>query len=122
MMHVNIKFFASLSEYTGLAEARRLFDRGVAALVEMLPDYDRRGYSLYSHAPNPGLRNHFNIANPFYHRAHIRLLRKLHELTGREEFARFADRWLKSCNGAFDTLWAVLLIMFRDYSRIAKSI
>jgi len=114
---INIYYFG---KYTGLTEAENLFDLGVTALIDMLPRFEWRGYSLYSLAPNPGVRNHFNIANPFYHRAHIRMLRKLHELTGNDTFADYADKWLLSCNGAFDTLWSVLLIMFRDFRKAVK--
>ncbi len=114
---INIYYFW---KYTGLSEAGRLFEMGVTAAADMLPKFDWRGYSLYSLAPNPGLKNHFNIANPFYHRAHIRMLRKLHELTDNAMFAEQADRWLRSCNGTFDTLWSILLIIFRDFRKTVK--
>lgn len=114
---INVHYFA---EYTGLEQAADLFDMGVTALVDMLPRFEWRGYSLYSLAPNPGIRNHFNIANPFYHRAHIRMLRKLHELTDNSMFVDYAQCWLRACDGVFDTLWSVLLIMFRDFRKNIK--
>jgi hypothetical protein len=88
----------------------------------MLPYFDRYNYSLYSQAPNPGLKNHFNIANPYYHRAHVALLRRLGQLTGDRIFVKYSRRWDDRCGSAFDTMWAVALIMFRDAMRFVKSL
>ena len=111
-----------LRAYTGWEEIDPIFAAGVTATVAMLPAYDRHEYSLYSLAPNPGLRNHFNIANPYYHRAHAWLLKRLYAITGEKMFEMFAERWDARCGGTFDTLWSFLLIMFRDAMRFLKSL
>jgi hypothetical protein len=108
--------------FTGLEEADSIIDEGVRGTIDMLPMYDRHGYSLYSLAPNPGVRNHFNIANPFYHRMHVALLRRLHVITGETMFEQYADRWEDECGDTFDTAWSILLIMFRDAMKLAKSL
>jgi hypothetical protein len=107
--------------FTGSDDATPIIEAGVRGTVEMLPHYDRYAYSLYSLAPNPGLRNHFNIANPFYHRSHVALLRKLQQLSGEAMFGQYADRWEDHCGGAFDTIWAASLITFRDVMKLVKS-
>jgi len=106
--------------FTGLEEADAIIDAGICGTIDMLPLYDRHGYSLYSLAPNPGVWTHFNIANPQYHRMHVALLRKLHQLTDEAMFEKFADRWEDECGGAFDTAWSLLLIMFRDAMKALK--
>ncbi len=108
--------------FTGIEDADAIIAQGVRGTVDMLPHYDRYGYSLYSLAPNPGFKNHFNIANPYYHRMHVALLRKLHSLTQDIMFERYAERWEAKCGGVFDTAWAMLLIGFRDVMRISKSV
>jgi hypothetical protein len=114
---VNLNDFRA---FTGSDDATPIFEAGVRATIDMLPYYDRYSYSLYSLAPNPGLRNHFNIANPYYHRAHVAILRKLYQLTGEGMFSQYAERWEDHCGSAFDTVWASSLIMFRDTMRFAK--
>jgi hypothetical protein len=116
---VNLYDFRS---FTGLDDATPIIEQGVRGTIDMLPYFDRYNYSLYSLAPHPGLRNHFNIANPYYHRAHASLLRRLHRLSGEGMFGKYADRWEDRCGSAFDTLWAVLLIMFRDTMRFVKTL
>ena len=33
------------------------------------------------------------LASPYYHRLHVVQLRVLHKMTGKDVFARYADRW-----------------------------
>jgi len=108
--------------FTGFEDPTPIIEQGVRATIDMLPYYDRYNYSLYSLAPNPGFKNHFNIANPYYHRAHVALLRRLQQLSGEGMFAKYADRWENHCGSAFDTLWAVLLIMFKDTMAVVKTL
>ena len=108
--------------FTEFEEADPIIEAAVRGTIDVLPDYDRYGYSLYSLAPNPGFRTHFNIANPYYHRMHSALLARLHRLTDEELFGRYADKWDDECGRAFDTAWSWLLIMFRDAMRLAKSV
>jgi len=111
-----------IHEITASEEAQRIFEVGVQGTVDMLPKFDKYGYSLYSLAPNPGLRNHFNIANPFYHHSHVALLRTLHELSGRRVFRQYADKWEKLCDGLFDSVWTTIYVMFKDIMRAVKKV
>jgi len=120
-LHVLVNL-PDLRAFTGFEEATPIIEEGIRGTLDMLPYFDRYNYSLYSLAPNPGLRNHFNIANPYYHRAHAALLRRLGQLTGDKMFAKYAKRWEDHCGSAFDTMWAVALIMFRDGMRFVKSL
>jgi D-glucuronyl C5-epimerase C-terminus len=108
--------------FTGFEEADPIIEAGVRGTIDMLPNYDRYGYSLYSLAPNPGFRTQFNIANPYYHRMHSALLASLYRFTDEDMFARYADKWDDECGRPFDTAWALLLIMFRDAMRVVKSL
>ncbi|UCG52463.1 MAG: hypothetical protein JSW58_02620 [Candidatus Latescibacterota bacterium] len=109
-------------ELTGSEEAKRIFELGVQGTVDMLPKFDKYGYSLYSLSPRAGLRNHFNIANPFYHHSHVVLLRTLHELSGRRVFRQYAEKWEKRCDGFFDTAWTTIFVMFKDVMKFVKRV
>jgi hypothetical protein len=111
-----------IHEITASEEALQTFEFGVQGTVDMLPKFDKYGYSLYSLAPNPGLRNHFNIANPFYHHSHVVLLRTLHELSGRRVFRQYADKWEKYCGGLFDSAWTTVFVLFKDIMRAVKKV
>lgn len=108
--------------FTGFEEADPIIDAGIRGTIDMLPLYDRHGYSLYSLAPNPGVRTHFNIASPYYHRMHVALLMKLHRFTDEAMFENYADRWENECGRAFDTAWSWLLMMFRDAMKALKTL
>ncbi|UCH85720.1 MAG: hypothetical protein JSW50_08565, partial [Candidatus Latescibacterota bacterium] len=73
-LHTLLNLFHS-HEITDDELTKQIFELGVQGTVDLIPRFDRYGYSLYSLAPKPGLWNHFNIANPFYHHAHVGLLR-----------------------------------------------
>jgi len=75
--------------FTGGAEVKELFTRGVRTLVHNLDRYDLGFWSLYEQS---GTRLPM-VASPFYHRLHIVQLRVMHCLTGEEKFATVADRW-----------------------------
>jgi len=109
-------------EITSDELTRQIFELGVQGTVDLIPKFDRFGYSLYSLAPNPGLWNHFNIANPFYHHAHVGLLRTLHQLSGRRVFRQYADKWEKRCYGLFDAVWTGIFVMFKDVMVLAKKL
>jgi hypothetical protein len=115
---INIHHFG---EFTGSERARQLFGRGVQGTIDMLPRYDKHGYSLYSLSPNPGLRNHFNIANSWYHHKHIAQLRELHRITGEDTLRAYAADWDEKSRGFFDVFWIALRVVFKDLMRLGKS-
>ncbi|MFQ5510887.1 MAG: D-glucuronyl C5-epimerase family protein [Candidatus Krumholzibacteriia bacterium] len=110
------------ADYTGSAEAREIFERGVRGTIDFLPRYDKYGYSLYSLSPEPGLRNHFNVANPTYHHLHVTQLRTLYDLTGNPIFREYADKWDDESGGIFDIAWTALFIMFKDVMKLKKAL
>ncbi len=116
---IGLHYFAS---YTGSAAAREIFERGVQGTLDFLPQYDKHGYSLYSLSPKPGLRNHFNIANPTYHSLHVTQLRTLYDITGNPVFKEYAEKWEGESGGAFDIAWTVLFIMFKDAMKLKNSL
>lgn len=69
--------------------AYKLFSRAVQTLLRNLARYDLSFWSLYEQS---GTRLPM-VASRFYHQLHIVQLRIMHQLTGENEFARFADRW-----------------------------
>jgi heparosan-N-sulfate-glucuronate 5-epimerase len=71
--------------------ARQLFDQVVQTLANNLERYDLGFWSLYEQS---GTRLKM-VASPFYHRLHIVQLRIMHQLTGRDVFLQFAERWAK---------------------------
>ncbi len=82
------------------ARIAEIFERGVATVEALLPLYDTGWWSLYDlyHLEVPTPRN---PATAHYHDIHIKQLRVMHAITGREPFARFASRW-----AAYEEGWA----------------
>lgn len=77
------KFF----EYTKDKEAKFLFDKGIAALEIYLPKYNDKGNSNYDIIGNS--------AKPHYHELHIKYLKALYEITGKDSFKKYQDLWTK---------------------------
>lgn len=78
-------------EYTKDSDALRLFDLGIVSLEKNLPKYDQDGSSYYDILGNPSWE---------YHNVHIRLSRRLYEITNEDTFKDFHDRWVASKNPA----------------------
>lgn len=74
---------------TAEADASDLFHKVVQTLVRNLEAYDAGFWSLYEQS---GTRLKM-LASPFYHRLHIVQLAVLHQLTGLNIFADYAERW-----------------------------
>jgi hypothetical protein len=73
--------------------AQDLFAQAVFTLRENLDRYDLGFWSLYEQTgPQSGALLPM-VASPFYHRLHVVQLRVMHDLTGDDTFARFADKW-----------------------------
>lgn len=74
--------------YTGDANAKYLFDKGVDLLKRQLPLYDHnQTYSAY---------DRFGGYAPYgYHRIHVDLLEKLYDMTRDETFKKYHDLWGK---------------------------
>jgi hypothetical protein len=76
-------------QYTGMADstAKLALDKGLEALEELLPSFDRNGASWYDLA---GL-----AASDKYHGLHVRQLRQLDTITQTPLFAEYAERWAR---------------------------
>jgi heparosan-N-sulfate-glucuronate 5-epimerase len=72
----------------GSAEAARLFDESLQALLATLDEYDTGWWSRYSL-----WADRRDLAKPFYHRIHVAQLEALHALTGIPELAAVARKW-----------------------------
>jgi hypothetical protein len=74
------------------ARAAEIFEHGAATVEALLPLYDTGWWSLYDlyHLEVPTSRN---PTTAHYHDIHIKQLRVMHAITGREPFAGFARRW-----------------------------
>ena len=95
-------------------QAQALFEAGVDAVRNRLPDYDAGFWSRYSLDPNPNWRNHWNIASPIYQKVHIDQLRFLEHITEDRSFGRWADRWEKQMQTPGRLLLTLLVIVFKD--------
>lgn len=78
-----------LAVATGNREARDLFGRSAAGLVELLPRYDTGWWSLYSLYPH----GRPDLAKPFYQRLHPELLDALALLHPDPRLGQYAQRW-----------------------------
>ncbi len=64
---------------------KQYFENSIKTLLKSLDKYDNGYWSLYD------LGKH--IASPFYHNLHIAQMQALYEITNKEEFKVFANRW-----------------------------
>jgi hypothetical protein len=74
---------------TGSDRAKNIFEDAVETLHANLERYDIGYWSLYDLS---SLKLKM-IASPFYHQLHIVQLTIMHELTGKEVFRKYKDRW-----------------------------
>lgn len=101
--------------------ARELFEAGVAAVRNRLPDYDVGFWSRYS-LGKPTLYNHWTIAAPIYQQIQIDLLRFLFKITDDRTFAHYADRWEAQQRWPVSTLINVAFIVFKDSVLVSKRV
>ena len=75
---------------TGDGEAKMLFDDGIATLLDdgVLRRYDLGYWTTYDQRPGPNRSMAYK-----YNRKHVRQLRVLYKITGRELFRETADKW-----------------------------
>lgn len=69
------------------AEVKKILDRTLNTLERRLPDFDIGYWSMYE----DGMR----ICSPFYHKLHIAQLNVMYELTGKEVYKTYADKFEK---------------------------
>jgi heparosan-N-sulfate-glucuronate 5-epimerase len=80
------------------AHGAAIFERGAATVEDLLPLYDTGWWSLYDlyHLEAAGPRN---PCTAHYHDIHVKQLKIMHAITGREPFGAFARRWAAYENG-----------------------
>lgn len=69
------------------ANAKDLLNRTLATLERKLPDFNLSYWSMYE----DGKR----ISSPFYHKLHVAQLNVMYDLTGKEVYKAYADKWHK---------------------------
>lgn len=75
------------------ANAEEILDKTLKALEASLPEYDIGYWSKYDDGKM--------LASPFYHSLHIAQLNVMFDLTGKEVYKVYKDRWLKYKNNFF---------------------
>lgn len=66
-------------------KAKDVLDRTLATLEKRLPDFNLSYWSMYE----DGKR----ISSPFYHKLHVAQLRVMYDLTGKDVYKTYADKW-----------------------------
>lgn len=104
--------FYDLYRVTGSAEAKKLFDDCVSTLENNLYKYDIWYWSVYDQLKE-------QLVSYYYQKnVHIPLMQIMHQLTGKEIFERYAEKWTKNLNNPVHQL--VVKIMYRVQPRIKK--
>lgn len=75
----------SYYNYTNDTESKFLFDQGIVALKNEIPNYDVNGYSYYDLLGN--------YASKKYHQAHINLTEELYDISKEEIFKFYHEKW-----------------------------
>jgi heparosan-N-sulfate-glucuronate 5-epimerase len=96
--------------------AREIFFEGIQTLREILPRYDRDGWSRYALYEGGGIFHKVDCpASVHYHLTHVAQLRVLHKITDEPLFLQLADRWDRS-KERFMTkvrMWVLYRVVFR---------
>lgn len=72
-------------KFTNDSKLKEILDKTLATLERDLPAYDLGYWSKYEDKKR--------IASPFYHKLHVAQLRVMYDLTGKEIYKVYADRW-----------------------------
>lgn len=108
---------------TGDPHARELFQAGIDAIRNRLPDYDVGFWSRYSLHEKRDWRNHWTIAAPIYQQVHVDQLYFLAKITGDETLAHYADRWeTQQRRWPINLLIKILFIVFKDVVWLSKQV
>jgi hypothetical protein len=105
---------------TGESRARELFEHGIDAVRNRLPDYDTGFWSKYSLNPVSNWRTHWNIAAPIYQQVHIDQLGFLFRITHDPLFEQWAARWQAQQRTLAGHLLELAFVMFKDGVLLAK--
>ena len=81
------------------AMAKEVLKRTLATLEKRLPDFNLRYWSMYEEGKR--------ISSPFYHKLHVAQLNVLYDLTGKEVYKIYADKWHK-----YDKNWLFRILAF----------
>lgn len=73
-------------------EVKKILDATLLTLEKTLSNYDLKYWSKYDIEKR--------IASPFYHKLHIAQLRVMYDLTGKEVYLKYANKWEK-----YQRLW-----------------
>lgn len=77
-----------LMDYCKLVDdinAKNVLDRTLATLERKLPDFNLSYWSMYEDG--------HRISSPFYHKLHVAQLNVMYDLTGKEVYKLYADKW-----------------------------
>lgn len=77
-------------KFFGDQHSKHILDQTLATLENDLPSYDLGYWSKYE--------DKTRIASPFYHNLHVAQLKVMFDLTGKEVYRKYADRWEKYSN------------------------
>lgn len=69
------------------ANAKDVLNRTLATLERKLPDYNLSYWSMYEDGER--------ISSPFYHKLHVAQLNVMYDLTGKDVYKTYADKWHK---------------------------
>lgn len=93
-------------------EAKRLFDECLRTLENNLHKYDVGYWSVYDQLKK-------ELVSYYYQKnVHIPLMEIMYRLTGKEIFKKYAEKWTKNLNSAFDKF--IVKIMYRVQPRIRR--
>lgn len=104
--------FYDLYRVTKNEKARQLYDECVKTLEKNLYKYDVWYWSVYDQLKR-------ELVSYYYQKnVHIPLMEIMYQLTGKEIFKKYAEKWTKNLNSVFNRL--VVKIMYRVQPRIRK--
>jgi len=99
----------SLYEYTNDPDVKFLFDQGITALKNDIPNYDFFGYTYYDSLKRTAGYN--------YHKIHIQYTKLLYDITNEKIFMEYHTKW-KSCEEPCHFILRQFALLFREIEEL----
>ncbi len=103
----------SLYEYTNDPDVKFLFDQGIIALKNDIPNYDFFGYTYYDSLKRTAGYN--------YHKIHIQHTKLLYDITNEKIFIEYHDKW-KSCEETCHFILRQFALLLREMEELNQNI
>lgn len=109
--------------YDNNIEAKKLFDIGIVTLKKSINLYDKGYWTKYSLNKNSTLKNHWNLASPWYQKLHVAQLYAIYKITNDSLFLKYSKKFQnQERNSWINYIIYPAYVLYIDFVKIYKYI